>query len=93
MSTATMNISLPTSLKEYVKERVDEERYSTPSDYIRALIREERKRRDEKKLEQMLLEGINSGPGVEFGTKEWDAFWESIHTRIRDEASKKTIHV
>jgi antitoxin ParD1/3/4 len=55
MSTATMNISLPDALKEYVKERVDEERYSTPSDYIRALIREERKRRDEKKLEQMLL--------------------------------------
>ena len=88
-----MNISLPDSLKEYVKERVDEERYSTPSDYIRAFIREERKRRDEKKLEQMLLEGINSGPGVEYGTKEWDVFWEGIHARIRDEASKKTIHV
>jgi hypothetical protein len=46
-----------------------------------------------KKLEQMLLEGINSGPGVEYGTKEWDAFWEGIHARIRDEASRKTIHV
>jgi Arc/MetJ-type ribon-helix-helix transcriptional regulator len=32
MSQATMNISLPDSLKEYVKERVEEERYSTPSD-------------------------------------------------------------
>jgi hypothetical protein len=41
----------------------------------------------------MLLEGINSGQGVEYGTKQWDAFWEDIYARIRDEASKKTIHV
>jgi Arc/MetJ-type ribon-helix-helix transcriptional regulator len=35
MSTATMNVSLPNSLKEYVKGRVNkEERYSTPSDYV-----------------------------------------------------------
>ena len=36
-----MNISLPDSLKEYVKERAEEEHYSTPSDYMRSLIREE----------------------------------------------------
>jgi len=66
---------------------------SNASDYIRAIIREERRRREEKKLEQMLLEGINSGPGVEYGTKEWDAFWEGIHARIRHEASQKVIHV
>jgi hypothetical protein len=30
---------------------------------------------------------------VEYGTKEWDAFWEGIYARIRDEASKKVIHV
>jgi uncharacterized protein YfaP (DUF2135 family)/Arc/MetJ-type ribon-helix-helix transcriptional regulator len=40
-----MNISLPNSLKEYVKGRVNkEERYSTPSDYVRSLIREGQKR-------------------------------------------------
>jgi antitoxin ParD1/3/4 len=44
MSTATMNISLPDSLKKYVKERVDEERYGTQSDYVRSLIREDQKR-------------------------------------------------
>jgi antitoxin ParD1/3/4 len=93
MSTATMNISLPGSLKGYIKERMEEEHYDNASDYIRAIIREERRRREEKKLEQMLLEGINSGPGVEYGTKEWDAFWEGIYARIRDEASKKVIHV
>ena len=47
MNTTTMPISLPEPLKEYVKERVAEEHYSNPSDYIRALIREDQKRREE----------------------------------------------
>jgi antitoxin ParD1/3/4 len=76
MSPATMNISLPDSLKEYVKERVEEESYSTPSDYMRSLIREDQKRRDEKRLEQMLLEGLHSGKKIRMTPKEWKKLWE-----------------
>ncbi len=81
MSQATMNISLPDSLKEYVKERVEEEHYSTPSDYVRSLIREDQKQRDEKKLEQMLLEGVRSGRGMEIGSKEWKEFRKRLVAR------------
>jgi antitoxin ParD1/3/4 len=84
-----MNISLPDSLKEYVKERVEEESYSTPSDYMRSLIREDMHRRDEQKLEQMLLEGIRSGRGMEIGSKEWKEFWEDIHTRIQEKTKTR----
>ena len=54
MSTTTLHISLPESLKEFVKERVTEQHYSNPSDYIRALIREDQKRRDEERLSRDL---------------------------------------
>jgi antitoxin ParD1/3/4 len=85
MSTATMNVSLPNSLKEYVKGRVNkEERYSTPSDYVRSLIREDQKKHAENSLEQLLLEGVRSGRGVEIGSKEWDKFWERIHARLQE---------
>jgi antitoxin ParD1/3/4 len=84
MSTATMNISLPDSLKEYVNERVEEEHYSNASDYMRSLIREDQKRRDQKKLEQMLLEGVRSGPGMEIGSKKWEKFWEGIRALIQE---------
>ncbi len=40
----SMNISLPESLKEFVHERCDQGDYSNPSDYVRALIREDKKR-------------------------------------------------
>lgn len=82
MSTSTMHISLPDSLKQYVKEQVAEEHYSNPSDFIRALVREHQKRRDEKRLEQMVLEGLASGPGVTVGTPEWEEFLKKLQARI-----------
>jgi antitoxin ParD1/3/4 len=51
MGTTTLHISLPDSLKKYVQERVAEKHYSNPSDYVRALIREDQKRHDEERLE------------------------------------------
>jgi Arc/MetJ-type ribon-helix-helix transcriptional regulator len=50
METVSLNISLPRVLREYVEQRVEEEAYSTPSEYVRALIREDQKRRDRQKL-------------------------------------------
>ena len=90
MTTKTIHISLPESLKEYVDERVNEEHYATLSDYIRALVREDQKRRAEERLEKLLLEGLESGRGVEVGSKEWNALWERIHTRINKAREKKT---
>jgi len=81
MSTATMHISLPDTLKRFVQERVEKEHYSNPSDYIRTLIREEQKRQDERRLESMLLEGLASGQGLTLGTPEWEAFWTKIQAR------------
>lgn len=82
MSTATMNISLPDSMKKYVKERVDEERYGTQSDYVRSLIREDQKRHDENKLEQMLLDGLRSGPGIRMNPQEWKKLWAEVDAQV-----------
>ena len=84
MSTATMNISLPDSLKKYVKGRVEEKRYSTPSDYVRSLIREDQKKRNENKLEQLLLDGLNSGPGIRMNPKQWKKLWVEADARIKN---------
>ncbi len=82
MSTTTLHMSLPESLKRFVREQVEREHFSNPSDYIRALIRAEQKRLDEKRLEHLVLEGLASGPGVSVGTPEWEAFWKKIQERI-----------
>lgn len=77
MSTTTMNISLPGTLKKSIKERLEEERYSNPSDYIQTLVQEDLVRRDEKKLEQMLLDGIESG-SQELAPHDWQLLKKEI---------------
>jgi len=55
---ATMNISLPDPLKEYVEGRVNQDGYSTTSEYFRDLVRQDQKRREMEKLNSLLLEGL-----------------------------------
>jgi len=57
---ATMNISLPDELKQFIDAQVSEHGYGSSSEYLRDLVR---KQRDVEKLRGMLLEGANSGPG------------------------------
>ena len=90
MTSKTIHISLPDPLKEYMDERVTEGDYSTLSDYVRVLVREDQKRHAEERLEKLLLEGLESGRGAEYGTKEWDTLWERIHTRINKARVKKS---
>ena len=71
MANTSMNVSLPETLKDYVQERVAEGTFSNPSDYVRALIREDMRRREEEKLDALLMEGINSGPAEPMTAKDW----------------------
>ena len=56
---ATMNISLPEPVAEWIKERVRSGQYANASDYIGDLIRDDRERRE--RLVQALVEGEESG--------------------------------
>jgi antitoxin ParD1/3/4 len=60
MAMSSLNISLPEALKEYIEGQVDSGDWSTPSEYIRELIRRDKERRLGN-LEQDLLAGVNSG--------------------------------
>ena len=82
----SLNISLPSSLKEFVETQVQESGFSTPSEYIRNLVRDDQKRRTEEKLEALLLEGLNSGEPIEI-TPE---YWEKKRTQLIERQNKKT---
>ena len=84
MTTTSMNISLPQSLKDFVMERVAEKAYSNPSDYVRALIREDQKRRAEERLEQLLLEGLQSGPAAPMTREDWEEIRREVREHIAE---------
>jgi antitoxin ParD1/3/4 len=54
----TMNISLPEPLKDFVDTQIASGRYSSVSEYVRVLIREDEKHKAEERLEALLLEGL-----------------------------------
>jgi antitoxin ParD1/3/4 len=54
MRLTSMNISLPEELKTYVEEQA-KGGFSTPSEFVRELIRQDQKRRARERLEQLLL--------------------------------------
>jgi Arc/MetJ-type ribon-helix-helix transcriptional regulator len=65
MTTSTMNISLPETLKRFVKERSKTANYSNPSDYVRALIRDDQRRlAAERLLEGMIEKHMGSDPSA-----------------------------
>jgi Arc/MetJ-type ribon-helix-helix transcriptional regulator len=41
MDKATLTISLPRSMKDFIASKLSEGRFSTPSEYIRSLIRDD----------------------------------------------------
>jgi|APSaa5957512622_1039677.scaffolds.fasta_scaffold161797_1 antitoxin ParD1/3/4 len=53
---ATLNISLPDQLREYINLRVGSGEFQSASDYLRDLIRH-----DKEHLERLLVEGVDGG--------------------------------
>ena len=89
MATTTMSISLPKALKDYIQKRVAEGDFSNASDYIRQLLREERKSRAEKRLEILLLEGLDSGAPEEATDDYWNDLIAETDTIVEARRKRK----
>lgn len=59
---ATMNISLPDKMKQWVEEQVETGRFGNSSDYMRDLVRRDQERADARqKLQDMVDDARASG--------------------------------
>ena len=68
----TMNISLPDEIKAFVEAQLAQNGFASASEYLRALIRDDQKRRARRDLEAKLLEGLQ-GPSVVMTPDDWDS--------------------
>lgn len=78
-----MNVSLPASLRRFAEERA-RRGYSSVSEYFRALLRDDQRRVAEERLEDLLLEGLDSGEATEV-TPE---FWKELRARVKERAKR-----
>ncbi len=61
---ATMNVSLPEPMKEWVEAQTETGRYANASDYVRDLIRRDQERNDKIAVMQRFVDdGLKSGVG------------------------------
>jgi antitoxin ParD1/3/4 len=59
---ATMNVSLPDPMRDWVEAQARAGRYSSASDYVRDLIRRDQERSGKlAELQKLITEGIESG--------------------------------
>lgn len=81
----TMNISLPEPLEEFVDEQVHSGRYSSASEYVIELIREDARRKAGERLEALLVEGLDSGDPIAVTDDFWDERRRELMRRARQE--------
>lgn len=59
---ASMNVSVPDPMRDWVQNRIDSGQYASVSDYVRDLIRRDQVQADERQaLVAALVEGERSG--------------------------------
>ncbi|MCK4704210.1 MAG: type II toxin-antitoxin system ParD family antitoxin [Gammaproteobacteria bacterium] len=69
---ASMNISLPGPMRDWVETRISEGQYASSSDYVRDLIRKDQNNRDKfQALQDAITKGINSGTAEDFDIKQF----------------------
>ena len=58
---ASLNVHMPADLREFVDQRTKKGGFSTPTEYVRHLIREDQQRQAARRIEELFLEGVRGG--------------------------------
>ena len=76
---ASLNVSMPDELREFVDERTKKAGFSTPTEYVRHLIRLDLERESQRRLEAALLERIDDQEYSELTPDDL----EDLRSRVR----------
>ncbi len=78
---ATMNISLPDDLKAFVDAQVAEHGYGSTSEYLRELIRHNRRAQAVDTLRKIIAEGLASGSAGEVTADTFEQMRDELRKR------------
>lgn len=80
---ATMTISLPDKMREFVEAEVSRGDYGSASELFRELVRERQKRKTQEQLETLLLEGLESGTPSRVTSEYLDKRRKSLREKLK----------
>ena len=82
---ATMNVSLPDQMKEWVEAQSADGRYANASDYIRDLIRRDQDRREKiANMQRLVDEARASGISDRSVTDIWEQAALEVQAKAKD---------
>ncbi len=79
MSTVTMNISLNEDLKAFVDARVQARGYSSHSEYVRHLVRQDEEAAKLERLRGLIADGMASPPA-----RPWPELRDEFNRRLSE---------
>lgn len=85
----SLNISLPESMRTYIDQQIALLGYSTASEYIRDLIRQDQKRQAKQQLETLLLEGLESGEPTNMTEQDWLDIRKAVAEKLTNREENK----
>ena len=85
----SVNISLPTTQRQYVERKVSKGGYSTVSEYFRELLRQDEQREAEARLDSLLLQAMESGEPTPMTRKDWDDIRKEVKQRVEERKKGK----
>ncbi len=75
---ATMNVSLPDPMKEWVEKQIGGGLYSNASDYVRDLIRQDQEAQNKREL---LIKALQKGEKSGISKRTLDDIWNDVKTK------------
>ncbi len=68
---------------DYIEETVAKEGYDNLSAYFQELVRQDRERRAHDRLENLLLEGLDSGTATPMTQQDWQDIRSAVRDRLK----------
>lgn len=80
---ATMNVSLPDQMRDWVESKIADGQYANNSDYVRDLIRKDQQQASKlKAMQEAITAGLQSGEAQDFNA---DAFKQRMLESLKSE--------
>ena len=84
----TMQVNLPDTVTEYISRQIASGDFATPSEYLAFLVEQARATAAQRRLDDLLDEGLESGPPIEFTTQWWQSRKQQLLATLPAEHDK-----
>ena len=86
---ATMTISLPEPMRDFIESEVSSGNYGSASELFREMVRERQKAKTQERLESLLLQGLDSGDPIEVTKEYLERRRKSLQSKLEKGKSKR----